>query len=227
MRSQLNDPQLRAKAWPDYTFGCKRILFSSSYLPTLERANVELVSDAIASISAEGIVSDDHALHEIDCIIWATGFKTNDFMLPMAITGRDDVELGEYWSGGAHAHLGMCVPGFPNMFTPTGAGSVSLLANLFWINKYHVDWIADCIDFMRRKGHKTMEASDAAAGEWGNIVAPYAERLLRRTAVDHYYRVHYNDDGSRIFMAFTGGMHAYHPKVQAITANGYEGFIFD
>jgi cation diffusion facilitator CzcD-associated flavoprotein CzcO len=130
MRSQLKDPVLRAKAWPDYTFGCKRILFSSHFLPALERPNVELVTDAIASIEPQGLVTADGRLHEVDCLIWATGFKTNDFMLPMPVTGRGGRSLAESWSDGAHAHLGMSVPGFPNMFlmygpnTNTSGGSI-------------------------------------------------------------------------------------------------------
>jgi cation diffusion facilitator CzcD-associated flavoprotein CzcO len=130
MRSQLKDPSVREQAWPDYTFGCKRILFSSHFLPALQRANVELVTDAIAAIAPEGVVTADGRLHEADCLIWATGFKTNDFMLPMRISGREGRDLHESWSGGAHAHLGISVPGFPNMFlmygpnTNTSGGSI-------------------------------------------------------------------------------------------------------
>ena len=59
MRMQLKDPELRRKVWPDYTFGCKRVLFSSSFLPALQRENVELVNDAISAITPEGIVDSD------------------------------------------------------------------------------------------------------------------------------------------------------------------------
>jgi cation diffusion facilitator CzcD-associated flavoprotein CzcO len=130
MRSQLKDPATREKAWPDYTFGCKRILFSSYFLATLERDNVALVADAIERIVPTGVRTVDGAEHELDCLIWATGFKTTSFMFPMRVTGSDGVELSESWSRGAHAHLGMCVPGFPNMFlmygpnTNTSGGSI-------------------------------------------------------------------------------------------------------
>jgi cation diffusion facilitator CzcD-associated flavoprotein CzcO len=130
MRSQLKDPAVQAKAWPDYTFGCKRILFSSHFLPALQRPNVELVTEAISAIEPAGIRSSDGRLHEIDCLIWATGFKTNDFMFPMQIRGREGRDLHEAWAAGAHAHLGMSVPGFPNMFvmygpnTNTSGGSI-------------------------------------------------------------------------------------------------------
>ncbi len=130
MRSQLKDPAVRAKAWPDYVFGCKRILFSSHFLPALQRANVELVTDAISALEPTGVRTADGRLHEVDCVIWATGFKTNDFMFPMQIRGREGHSLNESWTAGAHAHLGMTVPGYPNMFlmygpnTNTSGGSI-------------------------------------------------------------------------------------------------------
>lgn len=130
MRSQLTDPLVRAKAWPDYTFGCKRILFSSHFLPALQRANVELVTEEISAVEPEGIRTADGRLRELDCLIWATGFKTHDFMFPMQIRGREGRDLHESWAGAPHAHLGMTVPGFPNMFlmygpnTNTSGGSI-------------------------------------------------------------------------------------------------------
>jgi cation diffusion facilitator CzcD-associated flavoprotein CzcO len=130
MRAQLTDLELRERAWPDYTFGCKRILFSSQYLPALQRPNVELETAPIARITPTGIVTESGVEHELDCIIWATGFKTNDFMFPMEITGTAGRALRDTWAGGAHAHLGVTVPGFPNMFilygpnTNTSGGSI-------------------------------------------------------------------------------------------------------
>ena len=130
MRWQLRDAKVRERAWPDYTFGCKRILFSSWFLPALQRPNVELVTDAIARATPTGLVTAGGAEHELDCIIHATGFRTNDFMFPMEITGTAGRPLREVWAAGAHAHLGITVPGFPSMFilygpnTNTSGGSI-------------------------------------------------------------------------------------------------------
>ncbi len=130
MRWQLRDSAVRRKAWPDYTFGCKRILFSSYFLPALQRDNVELITDAITEVTPSGIRTADGSEHEVDCIIWGTGFRTNDFMFPMEITGAGDLSLREAWAEGPHAHLGMTVPGFPSLFvmygpnTNTSGGSI-------------------------------------------------------------------------------------------------------
>jgi len=130
MRWQLKDPEVRRKAWPDYTFGCKRVLFSSMWLPALQRPNVELVTDAITHVTPKGVVTADGREREVDVIIYGTGFKTTDFMLPMQIAGRGGALLSDAWAEGAHAHLGIVMPGFPSLFlmygpnTNTSGGSI-------------------------------------------------------------------------------------------------------
>jgi cation diffusion facilitator CzcD-associated flavoprotein CzcO len=131
MRWQLRGhPELRAKVWPDYTFGCKRVLFSSQFLPALARPNVELVSDPIARMTPAGIQTADGTEHELDCVIYGTGFRTTEFMYPMEIVGAGGRSLREAWAQGPHAHLGITVPGFPSLFlmygpnTNTSGGSI-------------------------------------------------------------------------------------------------------
>jgi cation diffusion facilitator CzcD-associated flavoprotein CzcO len=130
MRWQLRDRQLRRKVWPDYAFGCKRVLFSSFFLRALERENVELVTESIARLTPNGIVTADGAEYDVDCIIYGTGFRTNDFMFPMDVVGAGGRTLREAWAGGPHAHLGITVPGFPSLFlmygpnTNTSGGSI-------------------------------------------------------------------------------------------------------
>ena len=130
MRWQVKDPVLRTKLWPDYTFGCKRVLFSSFFLPALQRPNVDLLTEPISSITPTGIVTSDGVEHSTDVLIWGTGFKTTDFMFPMKITGRSGKRLEDAWANGPHAHLGMTVPGFPSLFimygpnTNTSGGSI-------------------------------------------------------------------------------------------------------
>ena len=87
MRSQLTDPEVRRKAWPDYPFGCKRILFSSDYLPALQRPDVELVTDAIARLTPRGVATADGREREVDCIVYGTGFRSSDFVMPMQVSG--------------------------------------------------------------------------------------------------------------------------------------------
>ncbi len=93
MRRQLPDPELRAKVWPNYTFGCKRVLFSSHYLRALGRRNVELITDRLAEVTESGLRTADGSSREFDCIIWSTGFRASEFMAPMRVLGAGGREL--------------------------------------------------------------------------------------------------------------------------------------
>ena len=130
LRRQVADPVLRAALTPDYPIGCKRVLFSNDYYPTLRAPNVALVTDAIAEITPTGVRTASGATREHDVIVYGTGFRATEFLAPMTIRGRGGRELADEWAGGATAYLGMTVPHFPNMFlmygpnTNLGAGSI-------------------------------------------------------------------------------------------------------
>jgi cation diffusion facilitator CzcD-associated flavoprotein CzcO len=112
----ITDPQLREKCLPDYVMGCKRVLFSNDWYPTLARPDVELVTDPIERIVPDGLVTADGTTRRADVIIYGTGFKTLDFLAPMSVTGLGGRRLREIWRDGAQAYLGITVSGFPNFF---------------------------------------------------------------------------------------------------------------
>ncbi|HEV7585003.1 MAG TPA: NAD(P)/FAD-dependent oxidoreductase [Solirubrobacteraceae bacterium] len=217
MRSQLKDPELRRKAWPDYTFGCKRVLFSSYFLPALERPNVELVTDRIARVAPEGIVTDDGAVHEVDCIIWATGFQTTEFMFPMDVVGRAGTELHDYWSEGAHAHLGMTVPGFPNMFVMYGPNTNTSGGSIIFYLETQAAYIRQGLQQLLGRGAGAIEvrreveaASDAA------LQARFAGTAW--TTCDSWYR----DEQGRIVANWPGYMRDYLQQASELHAGDFE-----
>lgn len=130
LRKQVKDPELRAKLTPDYPIGCKRILFSNDFYPALARDNVDVVTHAITKVTPKGVVDTDGVEHEVDAIVYATGFDTQDFLQSIDITGTGGQKLATQWADGAHAYLGMYVPHFPNLFvaygpnTNLGGGSI-------------------------------------------------------------------------------------------------------
>ncbi|MGA2454016.1 MAG: NAD(P)/FAD-dependent oxidoreductase [Solirubrobacteraceae bacterium] len=216
MRSQLKDPLLRAKAWPDYTFGCKRILFSSHYLPALQRPNVELVTDAIARITPTGLVTGDGTAREVDCVIWATGFKTNDFMFPMRITGSDGVDLHEYWSGGAHAHLGMCVPGFPNMFVMYGPNTNTSGGSIIVYLEAQAAYLRQALRQLRDREAGAIEVrAEVEAASDRALQARFAGTAW--TQCDSWYR----DEHGRIVANWPGYMREYLQQTRQLDADEY------
>ncbi len=112
----VEDPDVRARLVPDHPFGCKRPLFSNVYYPTFNRPTVELVTDPIARIVPEGVVTADGTLREVDTIILATGFSTTRYVSSVPVTGRGGRRLDEAWADGAQAYVGITTAGFPNLF---------------------------------------------------------------------------------------------------------------
>src|SRR5205823_678628 len=120
LRAQVADPRLRAALTPDYPIGGKRILISDDYYPTLARDNVEVVTDGIAHLTEDAVVTRDGGVHPVDALILATGFQTTAFLAPMRIAGLDGRSLDAEWADGARAYRGIAVPGFPNLFLMYG-----------------------------------------------------------------------------------------------------------
>ena len=120
LRHQVKDPTLRARLVPDYPVGCKRLLFSNDWYPALSQPNVDVVTDTIAEVTPDGVRTVDGDVHRADVIIYGTGFLATEFLVPMRIRGKDGRDLHDWWAGGAHAYLGMTVPGFPNFFLVYG-----------------------------------------------------------------------------------------------------------
>jgi cation diffusion facilitator CzcD-associated flavoprotein CzcO len=216
MRSQLEDPELRARAWPDYTFGCKRVLFSSHFLPALARANVELVTDPIARITPTGIETADSVEHKLDCVIWATGFKTNDFMFGMRIAGADGVELHEYWSAGAHAHLGMCVPQFPNMFVMYGPNTNTSGGSIIVYLEAQAAYLRQALQQLRDRSVGAIEVrAEVEAASDRALQARFAGTAW--TQCDSWYR----DERGRIVANWPGYMREYLEQTRQLDASEY------
>ncbi len=116
LENQVQDPVLRERLWPDYPVGCKRLVISDDYLPAMARPNVSLVTEHIDRIEPTGVRTKDGVLHEVDVIVYGTGFDTLNFLGAGDITGRGGVSLRELWKEAPEAYLGISVAGFPNFF---------------------------------------------------------------------------------------------------------------
>jgi len=182
LRTHVTDQKLREKCVPDYVMGCKRVLFSNDWYPTLARPNVEVVTDPIERIVPEGVVAADGTTRHADVIIYGTGFKTLDFLAPMSVTGLDGRSLHETWRDGARAYLGISVPGFPNFFmlygpnTNLGGNSIIymlegqigyVLGALRALEDEGLDWLDVRLDVQRAFNDWVHEASRTSVWESG------------------------------------------------------------
>jgi cation diffusion facilitator CzcD-associated flavoprotein CzcO len=152
LEAQVPDAGLRAKLTPDYEFGCKRVLISNDFYPTLGRPNVELVTDAIKEVRAHSIVTVDGVERPVDVLIYGTGFRVTEVLLGIRIVGRGGVEIHDAWKERVSAFLGITVAGFPNFFLllgpNTGLGHNSVVLMI----EAQVRYVMSCLRLMRRRG---------------------------------------------------------------------------
>ncbi len=146
MERQIKDVKLREALRPDYDMGCKRILVSDDYYETLEEDNVELLTAGIERVDANSVTMKDGSRHEVDVIVYATGYDLEGHQRAMHIVGRNGVVLSELWERGAEAYNGAVVAGFPNFYflggPNTGVGTTSYVFMIEVLLKY----VLQCID---------------------------------------------------------------------------------
>jgi cation diffusion facilitator CzcD-associated flavoprotein CzcO len=117
LRRVVSDPVLRRKVTPNYTLGCKRVLMSNTYYQALDGPNADVVTAGITEVREHSVVDGDGVEHEVDAIIYGTGFHVTDSFDYLDIKGRDGRDLAAQWRAeGIQTHLGITVNGFPNLF---------------------------------------------------------------------------------------------------------------
>ncbi|UTI66125.1 NAD(P)/FAD-dependent oxidoreductase [Paraconexibacter antarcticus] len=164
IRQQVADPVLREKLTPTYGFGCKRPTMSNAYLPAFGRDNVELVTEGIERVTADGVVTVDARLHRCDTLVLATGFKVFELggAPPMPVVGRDGVDLGPFWDEQRYqSYEGVSVHGFPNLFLMSGPYALGGPSYIFMIET-HVRHALRCITEAGRRNAATVEVRPEA-----------------------------------------------------------------
>lgn len=166
IKSAISDPELRRRVTPTYEFGCKRVMLTDDWYPTLTRDNVELIAGGIEAVTESGIRDTAGVERPADAIVLATGFASHDFVAPMEIVGSEGLALESAWAEVARAYLGLSVPGFPNMFLlygpNTNGGSGSVVNTI----ECGVGHLLAALGEMERVGASRIEISRAAAADF-------------------------------------------------------------
>ncbi len=229
VRRLVDDPETAERLLPkDYGLGCKRQVLDRDYFATFNRDNVKLVDvheTPIDRITATGLRAS-RAHYEFDVLIYATGFDAmTGALLKANVTGRAGLTLRDKWRDGPVAYLGLQMAGFPNLFTVTGPGSPSVLCNMLVAIEQHVNWIADCIAWMKDTGKATIEPLPESEAFWVAHVNEVAEGTMFTAPSCHSWYLGANIDGKpRIFMPYVGGFPRYREFCEKEQVEGYSGF---
>jgi cyclohexanone monooxygenase len=226
----VRDPETAKLLQPNnHPIGSKRICVDTDYFATFNRPNVKLVdirSNPIEQISPNAVRAGGKD-YDVDALVLATGFDAmTGSVAKIDIRGRNGQTLNQKWAEGPKTYLGLMSAGFPNLFIITGPGSPSVLSNMIVSIEQHVDWIADCIAYMRDRGVVTMEAQKDAEDKWVAHVNEVAHTTLYPQANSWYMGA--NIPGKpQIFMPYIGGVGAYRQICNDVAAKGYDGFAME
>ena len=228
IREMVRDPATAEKLSPRaYPIGTKRPPIDTEYFETFNRDNVTLIdlkASPIEEITPAGIRTRD-AEYELDAIVFATGFDAmTGSLFKLNIRGKGGATLQEAWADGPHTYLGVATAGFPNLFMITGPGSPSVLSNMPVSIEQHVEWIGDCIEYLRSHEMDTIEATEEAQQAWVARVNEEANATLFPRA-DSWYMGANVPGKPRVFTPYAGGVGAYRQVCSEIAEKGYEGFL--
>ncbi len=223
------DPDTAASLTPSHPFGCKRPIIDRGYYQTFNRGNVTLVDlrkEPIRAVTPTGI-DTERGSYELDVIIYATGFDAMTGALSrIDIRGRDGMSLKDFWAQeGPLCYLGLGVAGFPNLFIVQGPGSPAPASNFVAALEQHVDWMGDCISYLRAHGYRTIDALPEAQQDWiehtTSLVAP---TVLVHSSCHSWYNGGNVAGKKQMYMGYTGGIPGYRKRCDEVAEAGYTGF---
>ncbi|MFI5913292.1 flavin-containing monooxygenase [Dactylosporangium sp. NPDC051541] len=203
----IADPATRAAVTPQYPWGCKRPVISSTFYPALNRDNVELVAHAVDHVTPTGVVDATGRSHDVDVLILSTGFQPTRFLASIDVKGRDGRSIHDAWRERASAFMGITVPGFPNFFIlygPNTNGGVSIIAQL----ERQAEVVVGAVRRLARAGKRaSIDTSPSAARRF----VAWIDRRMGRdaSAMNAGCHNYYHDPAGHNVTQWPGGHLAY------------------
>lgn len=216
LANKIKDPELRAKLTPDYPVGCKRILFANTYYPAISQPHVELVTDAITHITPSGVVTATGATHDVDVIIYATGFDAQEFLESIDITGVGGQKLATQWRDGARAYLGIYVPNFPNLFLSYGPNTNLGGGSIIYMLEAQARHIRQTMDRLRAGGHSSV----AVTPEADELYDREIQNRLAKSVWSHCSSWYRHASG-RITSNWPGSTHPYAQRTKTLDPEAF------
>jgi len=229
IREIVTDPAVAEDLIPvDHPIGTKRICTDAGYYATFNRDNVRLVNlrrEPIEAITADGVRTPS-ATYPCDVLVFATGFDAlTGAMTRIDPKGPDGQQLSGIWADGPLTYLGVMVPRLPNLFSFSGPGSPSVLANMVLHAEVQVDWAVGLMVDALGSGITEVEPRRDAARAWTDHVAEAAERTLFPRARSSWYLGANIEGKKRVFMPYAGGFGNYRTHLDDTARRGYPGLV--
>src|SRR4051794_6472188 len=218
----VSEPDLRRRLTPDYALGCKRILPSNRWYPAITKPNVGVITSGIDHVRADGIVDRDGELHQVDTIIFATGFHVTDIRIAHRITGAAGTTLDAEWDGSPEAYRGTAVAGFPNLFFLVGPNTGLGHNSIIFMIEAQVQYVMDALAHMDAAGATRVEVKpDAQRAYNAHIQEKLADTVWNTGGCSSWY-IDRNGRNATIWPDFTfrywGQMRRFDPHAYELAA---------
>jgi cation diffusion facilitator CzcD-associated flavoprotein CzcO len=188
LEKAVADHDLRRKLTPDHPMGCKRLVFSSDFLPALALPNVEVLDSPARCLRARSLVTEDGTERDVDVVVCATGYAAADYLGELEVSGERGMTLREVWRDGAHAYLGMAVPGFPNFFMLYGPNTNVGSNSVIFMLEAQARYIVRVLKYMRRKGKTYVAVRPSALADFVAKVDRWMVGTVWTTQCSNYFR---------------------------------------
>jgi cation diffusion facilitator CzcD-associated flavoprotein CzcO len=217
LETHIKDPSLRAKLTPRDPFGCRRVLLSDEYFPALARPHAEVVTSPIAEVRADAIIGEDGVRRAVDVIVFATGFRSTEFLAPIEVRGEHGRSLKASWQGGAEAYLGLSVSGFPNLFLMYGPNTNLGHSSIIFMLESQARFVVDALRLLRARGAKTMDVKPAVQADFNAEIHRELDGLVWSQCASWYKQADGKNTNNWPFYPW-----AYRVLTQRVRAEDYE-----
>ena len=185
--AQIASPELRRKVTPDYTMGCKRVLLSNDYYPSLALPQVDVITNGIREVREGSIVADDGTERPVDVIVYGTGFKVQEVVARGMFFGRGGVDVVDTWTAGPEAYKGTAIAGFPNLFMILGPNTGLGHNSMVYMIESQVAYIVDALQKMRKEGWATVDVKPQAQTEYNRGIQAELGKAVWQTGCKSWY----------------------------------------
>ncbi|MEY2972545.1 MAG: hypothetical protein RI886_322, partial [Pseudomonadota bacterium] len=184
----ITDKDKLKKLTPTYPIGCKRILVSDDYYQAMNNTKLKLVTDPIDRFDQYGLTTQNGVSYESDVIIYATGFKTNEFLSPINFIGKQDCNLDNLWENGAESYKGICIKNFPNFFMLYGPNTNLGSNSIIFMVEQQVKFIIKCIKKVKSKNFKSIEIKESIFDQYNLSIQKDMLKTVWLASCDSWYK---------------------------------------
>ncbi len=188
LEATITDDELRRRLTPEHPLGCKRLVFATEYLQTLNQPNVEVVSSPARALRTRSLVTEDGAELDVDAVLCATGYAAADYLGQIDVRGADATSLRDTWRDGAFAYLGMAVPGYPNFFMLYGPNTNVGSNSVIFMLEAQARYIVRALRYLRRKDESYIEVRPEVMTRFLDKVDTWMEGTVWLTRCSNYFR---------------------------------------